>query len=150
MADTRFQLCDFSLDGSLQSARVHIERERAIGVYDLLEDNRFIPVGHDEGALSSRRRTASRTRLRWVLARCLPAQKLVQARPGARGARLFYSFLPISGGWPDGVAVQIHGMDNDPILVGGATSTPPERSRAQSCSSNPAISTTVADSALPS
>jgi len=49
MADTRFQLCDFSLDGSLQSARVHIERERAIGVYDLLEDNRFIPVGHDGG-----------------------------------------------------------------------------------------------------
>ncbi|ANL41097.1 UNVERIFIED_ORG: dienelactone hydrolase [Rhizobium esperanzae] len=53
----------------------------------------------------------------------LPAQKLAQTRPGACGALLFYSCLPISGEWafgpwPDGVAVQIHGMDNDPIFVG--------------------------------
>ncbi|MBR1171831.1 dienelactone hydrolase family protein [Bradyrhizobium liaoningense] len=53
----------------------------------------------------------------------LPAQKLAQTRPGARGALLFCSCLPISGQWavgpwPDGVAVQIHGMDNDPIFVG--------------------------------
>ncbi|MBY5736069.1 dienelactone hydrolase family protein [Rhizobium leguminosarum] len=53
----------------------------------------------------------------------LPAQKLALTRPGARGALLFYSCLPISGEWafgpwPDGVAVQIHGMDNDPIFVG--------------------------------
>ncbi|NYJ15202.1 dienelactone hydrolase [Rhizobium leguminosarum] len=53
----------------------------------------------------------------------LPAQKLAQTRPGARGALLFYSCLPISGEWalgpwPEGVAVQIHGMDNDPIFAG--------------------------------
>ena len=53
----------------------------------------------------------------------LPAQKLAQTRPGARGALLFYSCLPISGEWaigpwPNGVPVQIHGMDNDPIFVG--------------------------------
>ena len=53
----------------------------------------------------------------------LPAQKLAQTRPGARGALLFYSCIPISGEWafgpwPDGVPVQIHGMDNDPIFVG--------------------------------
>ncbi|EJT04750.1 dienelactone hydrolase family protein [Rhizobium sp. CCGE 510] len=53
----------------------------------------------------------------------VPAQKLAQTRRGARGALLFYSCLPISGEWafgpwPDGVAVQIHGMDNDPIFVG--------------------------------
>ncbi|MDU0306659.1 dienelactone hydrolase family protein [Rhizobium sp. 10PS4] len=53
----------------------------------------------------------------------LPAQKLAQTRPGARGALLFYSCLPISGEWafgpwPDGVPVQIHSMDNDPIFVG--------------------------------
>jgi dienelactone hydrolase len=53
----------------------------------------------------------------------LPAQKLAQTRSGARGALLFYSCLPISGEWafgpwPDGVPVQIHGMDNDPIFVG--------------------------------
>jgi dienelactone hydrolase len=53
----------------------------------------------------------------------LPAQKLAQTRPGARGALLFYSCVPISGEWafgpwPDGVAVQVHGMDNDPIFAG--------------------------------
>ncbi|MGL4968373.1 MAG: dienelactone hydrolase family protein [Inquilinus sp.] len=53
----------------------------------------------------------------------LPAQKLAQTRPGARGALLFYSCIPISGDWafgpwPDGVPVQIHGMDADPIFVG--------------------------------
>ena len=51
------------------------------------------------------------------------AQKLAQTRPGARGALLFYSCIPISGDWafgpwPHGVPVQIHGMDNDPIFVG--------------------------------
>lgn len=53
----------------------------------------------------------------------LPAQKLAQTRPGARGALFFYSCLQISGEWafgpwPDGVPVQIHGMDNDPVFVG--------------------------------
>ena len=51
------------------------------------------------------------------------AQELAQTRPGARGAILMYSAIPISGEWafgpwPDGVPVQIHGMDNDPIFVG--------------------------------
>ena len=51
------------------------------------------------------------------------AQKLAQTRPGARGALLFYSCIPITGEWafgpwPAGVPVQIHGMDNDPIFVG--------------------------------
>lgn len=53
----------------------------------------------------------------------LPAQQLAQTRPGARGALLFHSCLPITGEWafgpwPDGVAAQIHGMDNDPMFVG--------------------------------
>jgi len=53
----------------------------------------------------------------------MAAQKLAQTRPGTRGALLFYSAIPISGEWafgpwPDGVPVQIHGMDNDPIFVG--------------------------------
>ena len=53
----------------------------------------------------------------------LPAQKLAQTRPGAGGALLFHSCLPISGEWafgpwPYGVPVQIYGMDNDPIFVG--------------------------------
>jgi dienelactone hydrolase len=50
----------------------------------------------------------------------VPAQKLAQTRPGARGALFFYSCIPASefGAWPSGVPVQIHGMDADPIFVG--------------------------------
>jgi dienelactone hydrolase len=51
----------------------------------------------------------------------LPAQNLAQTRPGARGALLFYSCVPVSefgSAWPDDVPVQIHGMDADPIFVG--------------------------------
>ena len=50
----------------------------------------------------------------------LPAQKLAQTRPGARGALLFYSCVPTSEfgtSWPADVPVQIHGMDADPIFV---------------------------------
>jgi dienelactone hydrolase len=51
----------------------------------------------------------------------VPAQKLAQTRPGARGALLFYSCIPVSEfgqAWPEGVPVQVHGMDADPIFVG--------------------------------
>jgi dienelactone hydrolase len=51
----------------------------------------------------------------------VPAQKLAQTRPGARGALLFYSCVPMAAfgsSWPAGVPVQIHGMDADPIFVG--------------------------------
>jgi dienelactone hydrolase len=49
----------------------------------------------------------------------LPAQKLAQTRPGARGALLFHSCVPAEffGGWPAGVPVQVHGMDADPMFV---------------------------------
>jgi dienelactone hydrolase len=51
------------------------------------------------------------------------AQQLAQTRPGARGALLFYSCIPISGEWafgpwPEGVPVQIHGADADPYFAG--------------------------------
>jgi dienelactone hydrolase len=51
----------------------------------------------------------------------VPAQKLAQTRPGARGALLCYSCVPVSEfgpAWPKGVPVQVHGMDADPIFVG--------------------------------
>jgi dienelactone hydrolase len=51
----------------------------------------------------------------------LPAQLLAQTRPGARGALLFYSCVPVTEfgpGWPEGVPVQVHGMDADPYFVG--------------------------------
>jgi dienelactone hydrolase len=51
----------------------------------------------------------------------LPAQKLAQTRPGALGALLFYSCVPVSEfgpAWPAGVPVQVHGMDADPFFAG--------------------------------
>jgi len=50
----------------------------------------------------------------------VPAQKLAQTRPGARGALFLYSCVPTSffGEWPAHLPVQVHGMDADPIFVG--------------------------------
>lgn len=49
----------------------------------------------------------------------MPAQKLAQTRPGARGALFFHSCLPVAefGGWPAGVPVQVHGMERDPYFA---------------------------------
>jgi dienelactone hydrolase len=44
------------------------------------------------------------------------AQALAQTRPGARGALLIYSCIPVTefgSAWPDGVPVQIHGKEED-------------------------------------
>ncbi len=44
------------------------------------------------------------------------AQQLAQTRPGARGALLIYSCIPVSefgAAWPAGVPVQIHGKEGD-------------------------------------
>jgi dienelactone hydrolase len=50
------------------------------------------------------------------------AQRLAQTRPGARGALLYEACLPITGEWavgpwPDGLPVQVHGMDQDPFFA---------------------------------
>lgn len=50
----------------------------------------------------------------------LPAQKLAQTRPGARGALLFHACIPVSefgAAWPDGVPVQVHAKEADPFFV---------------------------------
>jgi dienelactone hydrolase len=50
----------------------------------------------------------------------VPAQQLAQTRPGARGALLMYSCLPVSefgDAWPDGVRVQVHGKEADPFFA---------------------------------
>jgi dienelactone hydrolase len=51
----------------------------------------------------------------------MPAQKLAQTRAGARGAVFVDSCLPLGefgDRWPDGVPLQVHGMDADPIFAG--------------------------------
>jgi dienelactone hydrolase len=51
----------------------------------------------------------------------LPAQKLTQIRPGARGGLFFHACVPTSsfGQWPDGVPAQIHAMEDDPFFEEG-------------------------------
>jgi dienelactone hydrolase len=47
----------------------------------------------------------------------MPAQALAQTRAGARGALLFSAALPaaeLGDGWPPGVPLQIHMMEDDP------------------------------------
>jgi dienelactone hydrolase len=51
----------------------------------------------------------------------MPAQRLAQTRPGARGALLFEACIPVGefgASWPAGVPVQVHGMDADPLFAG--------------------------------
>jgi dienelactone hydrolase len=50
------------------------------------------------------------------------AQRLAQTRTGARGALLYESFVSLTapwafGPWPDGLPVQVHGMDHDPFFA---------------------------------
>ena len=50
----------------------------------------------------------------------MAAQQLAQTRPGARGAVLMYSCLPVSefaDAWPQAVPVQVHGKDADPFFL---------------------------------
>lgn len=50
----------------------------------------------------------------------MPAQQLAQTRPGARAALLLHACLPVaefSASWPDGVAVQVHAMADDPFFA---------------------------------
>jgi dienelactone hydrolase len=48
------------------------------------------------------------------------AQQLAQTRPGARGALLMESCVPVSEfgeAWPEGVPVQVHGREGDPFFA---------------------------------
>lgn len=50
----------------------------------------------------------------------MPAQQLAQTRAEARGALLFHGCAPVSEfgeRWPEGVPVQVHGMDADPFFA---------------------------------
>ena len=52
----------------------------------------------------------------------MPAQKLAQTRPGAKGAVLLHAALPPSefgDAWPPGVPLQIHLMEDDEFALEG-------------------------------
>ena len=50
-----------------------------------------------------------------------PAQRLAQTHPRARGALLFEACFPLGedgfGPWPEGLPVQVHGMDRDEFFA---------------------------------
>jgi len=83
------------------------------------------------------------------------AQRLAQTRPGARGALLMYSCLPVSEfgeAWPEDVPVQVHGKAGDDFFLEDI-----EAARALVDSSNraelflyPGTEHLFADSSLPS
>lgn len=50
----------------------------------------------------------------------MPAQQLAQTRADVGGALLFHACLPVTEfgeRWPDGIPVQVHGMDADPFFA---------------------------------
>jgi dienelactone hydrolase len=92
--------------GSLEEGLAHVE---AIGFETLIE----------RGVRAAEELTAELVYAGLSLG-VVPAQMLAQNRPGARGALLLHSCLPTSEfgtGWPSGVPVQIHAMENDPFFI---------------------------------
>ena len=49
MAAGDFRLCDVVLDDSIGRATPDVEHERAVAIFDLVEENSFTPVGHSGG-----------------------------------------------------------------------------------------------------
>jgi uncharacterized protein (UPF0262 family) len=49
MAKGDFRLCDVVLDDSIGRSTPDVEHERAVAIFDLIEENRFEPVGHEGG-----------------------------------------------------------------------------------------------------
>ena len=47
--DATQRLCDVVLDETIGRATPDVEHERAVAIFDLLEENSFAPVGHREG-----------------------------------------------------------------------------------------------------
>ena len=51
-ADTQ-RLCDVVLDETIGRATPDVEHERAVAIFDLIEENSFEPAGHDKGSRKS-------------------------------------------------------------------------------------------------
>lgn len=49
MPDGDFRLNDIVLDDTIGRAAPDVEHERAVAIFDLIEENSFKPVGHDGG-----------------------------------------------------------------------------------------------------
>ena len=49
MAKGDFRLCDVVLDETIGRSTPDVEHQRAVAIFDLIEENTFEPVGHDGG-----------------------------------------------------------------------------------------------------
>ncbi|WP_288431472.1 UPF0262 family protein [uncultured Agrobacterium sp.] len=49
MAAGEFRLCDVVLDESIGRSTPDVEHERAVAIFDLIEENSFEPLGHEGG-----------------------------------------------------------------------------------------------------
>jgi uncharacterized protein (UPF0262 family) len=49
MGTGEFRLCDVVLDDSIGRSTPDVEHERAVAIFDLVEENSFTPLGHDGG-----------------------------------------------------------------------------------------------------
>ncbi len=49
MAEGEFRLCDVVLDDSIGRSTPDVEHERAVAIFDLVEENSFTPLGHAGG-----------------------------------------------------------------------------------------------------
>lgn len=49
MAAGDFRLCDVVLDESIGRSTPDVEHERAVAIFDLIEENVFEPIGHEGG-----------------------------------------------------------------------------------------------------
>lgn len=49
MGNGAFKLCDVILDESIGRSTPDVEHERAVAIFDLIEENTFIPNGHEGG-----------------------------------------------------------------------------------------------------
>ena len=93
--------------------------------FDTLEEGMDFARGAGFGALAERGLAAAeRTGPEAVYAGfsfgVTIAQQLAQTLPGARGALLMYSCLPVSEfgeAWPEGVPVQVHGKEGDEFFL---------------------------------
>jgi dienelactone hydrolase len=101
-------LFDGVLPATIEDGVAHIQRVGAQAYRELTDRTvAELPAGLVYGGLS------------WGAA---TAQRLAQTRQGARGALLYEACMPITGEWavgpwPEGVPVQIHGMDQDPFFA---------------------------------
>jgi dienelactone hydrolase len=116
---------DFGEDLRRAGHTVHVPDLYEGRVFDTVEDG----VGHAQevgfSSLLERGRSAAEALPNDVVYAgfslgVMPAQMLAQSRRGAKGALLFDACVPpaeFGGSWPDGVPVQIHGMDADEFFA---------------------------------